>query len=231
MRHLCLLVGLLLCLCAATPAKEETAAGLVKRAETLFQQGKARECLELLNRAIKLDPKYADAYHQRGILYLSAGEGAAMQGASDAASFYSLAESDLALAVKLNPKLAIAWANLGTCHYRQGQLPKAVSDFDRAIALDSKRWNAYSGRAGAYSKLNKDPLAIGDYTRAYELTGDAKFLFNRGNCYMRLNQVEKARADYELVLKKSKDPRILDGARNNLEALKTGSTQKPSRPR
>lgn len=72
--------------------------------------------------------------------------------------------------------------------------------------------------------LGRDADAVVDYTKSLELKKEPLVLFNR-NAYLRQKQFEKAKADFKMVIKISKDPTMVENAKNNLQAAEEGRTQ------
>ncbi len=211
-------LGLALCWLAPVTAKPN-ATQLCDQADGLVKKGQYRESLQKYEQALQVDPKCARAYAARGTMISGAAEGAMARGEGGVAqNLFQQGIRDLSKAIQYSPNDALSYANRGSCYYRLNQFPKALVDFDKSLALKPSA-PVYGSRAGCYTKLKRDQNAIADYTKAYSLGHNANFLFNRGNAYLRLNQVAKARADYKQALRESKDPRVIAGAKNNLEAL------------
>jgi tetratricopeptide (TPR) repeat protein len=83
----------------------------------------------------------------------------------------AIAEYDEAL--RLDPKLAIAYNNRGGAYDNLGQHQRAIQDLDEALRLDPKLAEAYATRAAAYAVLRKYEEAERDVARAVELGLDA----------------------------------------------------------
>lgn len=224
-RRLVATLGLALCWLAPVSARP-SANQLCDQADALVKKGKFRDGLRKYEEALSLDSKCARAYAARGTMISGAAEGAMARGEGTVAeNLFQQGIQDLSKAIYYHPSDALSYANRGSCYYRLNQFPKALLDFDKSLALKPSA-PVYGSRAGCYSKLKRHQNAIADYTRAYSLGHNANFLFNRGNAYLRLNQVAKARADYQQALRESKDPRVIAGAKNNLQALKEGLSAK-----
>jgi lipoprotein NlpI len=78
-----------------------------------------------LSEAIRLDPKSAVAYNNRGSAY-------AFQGDIDRAI------ADFSEAIRLEPKFADAYLNRGLAYLYSGTLDKALADVSEASELDSQ---------------------------------------------------------------------------------------------
>ena len=74
------------------------------------------------DKAIALNPEYANAYYNRGNAYNSKGE-------------YDRAIADYDKAIALNPDDAIAYSNRGLAHEKLGDNQKAEADYQRALLL------------------------------------------------------------------------------------------------
>jgi serine/threonine protein kinase/Tfp pilus assembly protein PilF len=118
--------------------------------------GRTREALELLTRAIELDPgsyrvnTTLAACYDRLALY------------SNAAAFYTTA-------IALRPDLWEGYYNRGLEDLKQGNYKRALADFDRAAQLDPNRPETYLHRSFACENLKDYAAAIRDLDRALEL--------------------------------------------------------------
>ena len=83
--------------------------------------------------AIRLDPKDAEAYCNRGLAYGNKGD-------------YDKAIADYTEAIRLNPKYAEAYYNRGMTYASKGEYDKAIADYTEAIRLDPKYAEAYYSR-------------------------------------------------------------------------------------
>ena len=85
----------------------------------------------------------------------------------------------------------------GQKYYNQKQWERAVAEFSKAIDLNPKLAEAYSGRGDAYSSEGESDRAIADYSVAIELNPNYdKAYLNRGNAYDDKKDYSKAIADY-----------------------------------
>ncbi len=73
----------------------------------------------------------------------------------------------------------------------------AISDYDQAIALNPKDFNAFNSRGQAFVVKRERDRAITDYTQAIELNPTyVEALNNRGLTYEALNRRDEAIADF-----------------------------------
>lgn len=89
---------------------------------------KAKECYL---QALKLNPDYAEAYNNLGILSL------------DHERKYDAAAAYFRQAILIKPDLANAHFNLGTALSEQNMLDEAIESFQRALSLNADMPNAY----------------------------------------------------------------------------------------
>jgi tetratricopeptide (TPR) repeat protein len=112
--------------------------------------------------AIKLDPKLASAYNNRGAWW-------EINGRNDKAI------DDYGKAIELDPKYALAYDNRGNVYCILHEYDKAIDDFDKAIELAPKYAKAHNSRAWLRAtcldeKLRDGKQAVDSATRACELT-------------------------------------------------------------
>jgi lipoprotein NlpI len=141
------------------------------------------------NEAIRLDPKSARAFDDRGIAY---------QGKGD----LDRAIADYTEAIRLDPKDADTYDNRGNAYKAKGDLDRAVADYTEAIRLDPKDAVAYNNR-GNTSKAKGDlDRAIADYDQAIRLDPkDAEVYNNRGTAYQAKGDLDRAIADYDQAIR------------------------------
>ena len=115
------------------------------------------------NRALTLDPKYAQAYAALGeaywLAYREFGE----------KSWIEQARSACEHAVSQSPSLADGYSCLGRVETGTGAYDQAISHFQKATALDGTNDDAFRGLAEAYQKANKPADAEATYRRAISL--------------------------------------------------------------
>ena len=86
----------------------------------------------------------------------------------------SLSASDRAIAdfndaIKLNPKLALAYYNRGFAYEKKGEYDRAIVDYDKAIAINPKFAAAYNNRGNAYYKKGDKEQAIVDFRKTLDI--------------------------------------------------------------
>ncbi len=120
--------------------------------------------ISAFNRALTLDPKYAEAYAALGKAYgLQYEEG---QGGRE---LMEKARSACDHAVASSPSLAEGHTCLGSVFRATGEYDKAVAQFREATTLDPTSDDAFRGLADAYEKLNQPDEAEATFRKAISL--------------------------------------------------------------
>jgi len=146
------------------------------------------EKIRLYTEAIRLDPRYAWAYNNRGIAYRKKGD-------------YGRAIRDYDRAIALKPDYAVAYNNRGNAYHDKGDYDRAIRDYDRAIALKPDLAEAYYNRGNAYHDKGDYDRAIRDYDRAIALKPDyAEAYNNRGIAYRKKGDYVRAIRDYDRAI-------------------------------
>ena len=99
---------------------------------------------------------------------------------------------------------ALAHGVKGHEYYEAGQFSEAVTEFTKAIELDSYSIAGYLGRANAYNNLGQWEKAIEDFDRLLEIDPNiqsvANIYVNRGFSYASLGQWEEAIKDFDKAI-------------------------------
>ncbi len=166
-RKLLLFFVLALCSCAGqeplAPYNPMGLSGTVApEAETLFSRAHVLwknsevcsdpyQAIALLDRAIAIEPRYAEAYLRRGLAKSDIRD---WDGAFD----------DLSLAVRLAPS-ATAYAYRGLISMRGGNILGARKDFDRSLELSSGQHRAWNFRAALNLLEGNTDAACRDFAK------------------------------------------------------------------
>jgi len=129
----------------------------------LWKDGKysnPRKAIEILNKAVELDPGYAMAYNNKGTAYAVLKE-------------YIKAIQNFDKAIELDPGYAMAYRSRGLGYAYLNQHIKAIDDFDRLIALKPGNASGYHNRGVSYIKLELFSQGCSDLKKACEL-GECK---------------------------------------------------------
>ena len=120
--------------------KDQFGYALLNRAAVYRIKGEYDRAIADCNRAIELDPGYAEPYSNRGAVYRKKGE-------------ENLAIADYNKAIELKPDLAHAYNNRGNAYIQKGEIDLAIADYNRAIQLEPDLAEPYAGRGVAQLHL------------------------------------------------------------------------------
>lgn len=99
------------------------------------------------------------------------------------------------------PNSAIDYNNRGLMHFYKKQFPKAIQDYDRAIAIDNRLDNAYNNRANCYAAQGNFVAALNDYEQAIDLNpSNLRALINQGITFRELGLYDLAIENFETTL-------------------------------
>ncbi len=116
-----------------------------------------RRALEDYNEAIRLNPKYTEAYSNRALVYFNREQ-------------FELAIKDLDEVIRLDNQNAVAYNNRGVTYFRfLTQKSKAIQDYTEAIRLNPQFALAYRNRAEIHTLNGDTSLAEIDLRKAEEL--------------------------------------------------------------
>jgi lipoprotein NlpI len=109
---------------ASDPAanQADSLKSLLTAARIAVDWNRGEEALDLANKAIKLDPKNADAVYYRGRAY-------------DLLGRHKEAVADFDKAISLDPKAADAYNFRGMAHFKLGHINESIADFDKFLEM------------------------------------------------------------------------------------------------
>jgi tetratricopeptide (TPR) repeat protein len=144
--------------------------------------------VELIDKAIKINPNIAAFYSNRGN---------ALQGLMQ----FDAAVASYDKAIQLNPGYMEAYSNRGLALQGLKQFDAAVASYDKAIQLKPGYADAYSNRGNALHGLKQFDAAIASYDKAIQLKpGYADAYCNRGLALQGLKQFDAAIASYDKAI-------------------------------
>jgi tetratricopeptide (TPR) repeat protein len=147
--------------------------------------GRHDQAVELIGRAIAIDPNRPDAHYNRGTALL------ALQRLEPALASYDKA-------VGLNPGYLEAWANRGSVLLELARFDQALVSYDKVIGLRPNDAAAHHNRGVALEALERFGDAAESYGRAIALKPDyAEAHANLGVALEALARFEEALASYD----------------------------------
>ncbi|KAI8832186.1 hypothetical protein BC829DRAFT_422863 [Chytridium lagenaria] len=146
-----------------------------------LHEGNSRGVVDL-DRALKYDPKFFEAYLTRASYYHARGA-------------YTEGIEDCNEALKLEPTSIRAHLLRGACKCKLHQYGLAIVDFTKAIQLDKACHFAFYNRAVTFQLLDDLDNAIKDYSIVLLLHNDSNAYRNRGLIYWKQGDAENALLD------------------------------------
>jgi tetratricopeptide (TPR) repeat protein len=141
---------------APNSAKADKAKAHNGRGLAQYRLGNFKEAADAFQKAIDIDPNYADAYCNLGLALQRQGK------PGDAIAACSKA-------IQINPKHANAHSIRGVALEDQGKVDEAITNYRKAIELDSNHANAHNNLASAFWSQGKADVALDAYRKAIEL--------------------------------------------------------------
>lgn len=151
--------------------------------------------LKDLDKAIEIASKESDpdiaysAYNNRGQFYAQQEK-------------YDLAIQDYTKSIEICPDYFIGYIARGNCYEKIGETEKAIQDYTELIRLFPNDTEAYNKRGAIYYNQQKYDKAVQDFNEAIKINSKSKYsqeakeYYNRGLCYQKLGDEEKAQADF-----------------------------------
>ena len=113
---------------------------------------------------------------------------------------FKRARDDYDAAVRLDPKDAASYYNLGLLDERDANVAKAVDDYTRSIRVRPADGDTLLRRGNAFLNTGRFPEALSDFSRAHELNPkDMTSIADRGLTYVWMRDPTSAEKDFATV--------------------------------
>ena len=148
---------------------------------TELQFGRHKDAIKSFNHALKLDPKLAEAYNNRGAVYYISGaqqqalaERAGKSVPGGALKNYRKAVSEYQKALAIREYNASYHSNLGTAYFALKELPAAINQYVRAMQIDPQVFEHRSQTGIAAQMSSPEDRAYYSFVlaRLYAKVGD-----------------------------------------------------------
>jgi tetratricopeptide (TPR) repeat protein len=160
--------------------------------DLLFKK-RYEDALKTFDKALELNPNYAEAWANKGIVF------GKLNRHEDALKTFDKA-------LELKPDAADVWVNKGIVFGMLNHLEVALKTFDKALKLKPDDAGAWYNKGVALSKLNRHEDALKAFDKALELKpDDAKAWYNKGIVFGKLNRHEDALKAYDKTLELKPD--------------------------
>lgn len=148
---------------------DKNAASYLTNGTQLLRQEKIYEAITELTQAIEIEPKYAEAFINRGLAYYHL-------------AHYNDAIDDFTQTILLKQYTADAYARRGDVYLAIDDVPNAITDYTASLKR-SKNAGILSKRGRCYMLTGQFPEAISDYTDVVKHFPTAIAYYNRGRAY------------------------------------------------
>ncbi|HLZ96417.1 MAG TPA: tetratricopeptide repeat protein [Steroidobacteraceae bacterium] len=158
-----------------------------------FQTNQPKLAVEILGKALVVNPQSAAARNHHGNALLALGE-------------FDSAIRSYEHAIMLKPDYAEAYYNRGNAFFDTNRYPAAIDSYEKAIELKGDYALAYNNRGLALFCLKHYEAAIADYDRAVAADpANAEAHAFRGNALQELQRYEAAIASYDRAIEARAD--------------------------
>ncbi len=171
---------------------------------SLVGLGKQEDALADFEKAISIDPKYAEALCERGIILIS--KGAKDKGCMDLRKAKALKNEKAKGLYDSNACSAMStvFITSGDNKMSSKDYAGALLDYNSAIQLNSDSIQPYLKRAECNILLKKYDKAIADYNKAFKIKADTvQIIFLRGLAYNAASNFKLAFDDFSAVIRLS----------------------------
>jgi tetratricopeptide (TPR) repeat protein len=184
------------------------------RSELYTEIGSFQEALDDAEKAIKINPKEAAAYNNRGCIHVKSGND------------LNKALSDFNKAIELNSNFAAAYTSRANVYLKMREPQKAINDCTKAIDISpDENIEPYYNRGLAYVNIGETEKAFADYDKVIALDSkNAEAYAKRGLINSQLGRKQEAISDFETFLRLDPDNKNAKLVRDELEQLKSGKT-------
>ena len=152
------------------------------------QENKFEEAKDLYDQILKINPNYAQAHNNLGVIFQNSKE-------------YQKAIKCYEKAIEIIPNYSNAHNNLGIIFKENGDTQKAINYYEKAIEIDSNYLNPYLNLGKLFQEAEEYQKAKNYYEKAIEIQpNNLVSNFNLGIIFFELNENQKAKYYYEKAI-------------------------------
>ena len=178
------------------PPPDMKADDLNESARTAMQNGNLPLAIQLLKRAVEVEPKNKYAWNNLGLCYLSLRQSENAVGA-------------FKKALEVNPYDEFAYNNLGRAYWQDRKYEEAAESFHKQLENNPLDKFAHGNLGAMYAEWHKYDLAAPELEKAASLTpDDATLQVTLGDAYLNLGQDDKALTAFDRAVEISASPLV-----------------------
>jgi len=179
---------------SAAPSPGMKADELDESARAAMQNGNFPFAVQMLKRAVEVEPKHRSAWNNLGLAYL------AMRQNDEAIAAFRKA-------VEVNPYDEFAFNNMGRAYWQQRKYEDAASAFRKQLEINPLDKFAHTNLGAMYAEWHKYDEAAPELEKAASLTpNDPTLQVSLGDAYLNLGQDDKALAAFDHAIEISATP-------------------------
>jgi tetratricopeptide (TPR) repeat protein/transglutaminase-like putative cysteine protease len=179
---------------APAPPPGMKADELDESARTAMQNGNFPLAVQLLKRAVEVDPKHKYAWNNLGLAYLS------MRQNDEAIAAFQKA-------VDVNPYDEFAFNNMGRAYWQERKYDEAANAFHKQLEINPLDKFAHGNLGSMYAEWHKYQDAAPELEKAASLTPDDPALqVSLGDAYLNLGQDDEGLAAFDRAVQISPTP-------------------------
>ena len=181
---------------APTPPADMKADDLNEGARSAMQNGNLPLAIQLLKRAVEVDPKNKYAWNNLGLAYLG------MRNSDDAVAAFKKA-------LDVNPYDEFAYNNLGRAYWQDRKYDEAAEAFHKQLETNPLDKFAHGNLGAMYAEWHKYDQAAPELEKAASLNPeDAGLQVSLGDAYLNLGQDQKALEAFDRATEISATPLV-----------------------
>ena len=179
-----------------SPPPDMKADDLNESARAAMGNGDFSLAVQLLKKAVEVEPKNKYAWNNLGLAYLSMRQG------DDAVAAFKKA-------LDVNPYDEFAYNNLGRAYWQDRKYDEAADAFHKQLETNPLDKFAHANLGAMYAEWHKYDLAVPELEKAASLTpNDANLQVGLGDAYLNLGKDEKALAAFDRAIEISATPLV-----------------------
>ncbi len=181
---------------STAPPPDMKADDLNESARSAMQNGNFTVAIQLLKRAVEVEPKNKYAWNNLGLSYLSIRQSENAVGAFQKA-------------LEINPYDEFAYNNLGRAYWQDRKYDEAANAFHKQLENNPLDKFAHGNLGAMYAEWHKYDQAAPELEKAASLTPeDAGLQVTLGDAYLNLGQDEKALTAFDRAVEISASPLV-----------------------